>query len=291
MWNGRKATPYEEPVELVDATMEMLGWGLREREAVERQRQRFLRISVPATSPTPAAKIAEFPAGPFRFVALDVETASNDRASICQIGLAGVRADNSIQAWKTYVNPRTDNWSCSWVHGITARDVAGAPAFAAAWSRIGQPAPGWNWRDSVELARRAWPELRGNSGHGLASLKQYLDLQFAHHDAGEDARACAEVVLRAEEELMLRAQESRADSSPSVTREQVKPKVAEARPIDFEGDGKRGRLLGTTEITDGDIRKNHIYLRPFFKKFPADAIGGSNAASAARREVTVHWRA
>lgn len=26
MWNGRKATPYEEPVELVDATMAMLGW-------------------------------------------------------------------------------------------------------------------------------------------------------------------------------------------------------------------------------------------------------------------------
>lgn len=193
---------------------------------------------------------------------------------------------------------KADNWSCSWGHGITARDVAGAPAFAevlpmlagllqhsivfqhssfdataiaAACLRIGQPAPGWNWRDSVELARRAWPELRGNSGHGLASLKQHLDLQFAHHDAGEDAHACAEVVLRAEEELLLRAQESRANASTSVTREQVKPKVAEAKRIDFEGTGNGGGFSaspksptatsGTTISTCARSSRNSLPMR------------------------------
>ena len=50
----------------------------------------------------------------------------------------------------------------------------------------------------VEIARRAWPEFKGNGGHGLGHLKQALSLQFHHHDAGEDARAAAQVVLHAE---------------------------------------------------------------------------------------------
>ncbi|WP_394805045.1 3'-5' exonuclease family protein [Tritonibacter scottomollicae] len=45
---------------------------------------------------------------------------------------------------------------------------------------------------------QAWPELRGNGGHGLANLKKVLGLQFKHYDAGEDARAAAEVTLKAE---------------------------------------------------------------------------------------------
>jgi DNA polymerase-3 subunit epsilon len=52
--------------------------------------------------------------------------------------------------------------------------------------------------DSLIVARRAWPELRGNGGHGLGNPKTYLGLNFEHHDAEEDARAAAEVVLHAE---------------------------------------------------------------------------------------------
>jgi DNA polymerase-3 subunit epsilon len=54
------------------------------------------------------------------------------------------------------------------------------------------------WSDSVAIARKAWPDLRGNGGHGLGNLKKVLGLNFRHHDAGEDARAAAEVVLQAE---------------------------------------------------------------------------------------------
>lgn len=53
----------------------------------------------------------------------------------------------------------------------------------------------------MTIARAAWPGLKGNGGHGLANLKQHLGLEFQHHDAGEDARAAALVVLRAEVEL------------------------------------------------------------------------------------------
>ena len=50
-----------------------------------------------------------------------------------------------------------------------------------------------------------------------------------------------------------------------------------------------GRHIGTTEITRGNIDNNHIYLRSFFDEFPVDAIGGSNRAAAAQREIAVDW--
>jgi DNA polymerase III subunit epsilon len=58
-----------------------------------------------------------------------------------------------------------------------------------------------HWTNSVTIARQAWPALKGAGGHGLANLKKHLGLEFHHHDAGEDARASASVILKAEEVL------------------------------------------------------------------------------------------
>jgi DNA polymerase-3 subunit epsilon len=169
------------------------------------------------------------PTGPFRFIALDVETANRNRGSISQIGLACVGLDGELQTFATYIDPReafapfnTD------LTGIDAMTVRGAPTFAQAWVRLlpflrGQliiqhsgfdekaiteactqaslPPAKLIWADSVKIARKAWPEFRGNGGHGLAHLKEALGLEFHHHDAGEDARAAAEVVLQAEVRL------------------------------------------------------------------------------------------
>ncbi|MBS0124170.1 3'-5' exonuclease [Aestuariicoccus sp. KMU-90] len=218
---------YDEPAALVDLVIDRLGFGTAERAALERQKARFLTgVTRPfVTEAQPKAGLPPFPEGPFRFVALDVETANNDRGSICQIGVACVRPDASIETWVTHVDPRTDHWTCSHIHGITQKTVTGAPTFAevlpvlrpaldgltvyqhsgfdrsavrAACAAIGCDEPDWTWQDSVGVARRAWPELKGNGGHGLASLKAHLGLSFRHHDAGEDARAAAEIVLHAE---------------------------------------------------------------------------------------------
>lgn len=50
-----------------------------------------------------------------------------------------------------------------------------------------------------------------------------------------------------------------------------------------------GRVIGEVEITEGNITNNHIYLRSFFARFPADAIGGSNKATRAKRDLTIDW--
>ena len=162
----------------------------------------------------------------FRFIALDVETACSDAASICQIGLACVWPDNRIHTFSTLVNPCSDFDPFNIrLHGIGPEHVRNAPRFDevidllfpvlsrhhlvqhsnfdkqavnAARRTYGRDASDFRWIDSVTIARRAWPELKGNGGHGLGNLKKVLNLNFRHHDAGEDARAAAQVVLHAE---------------------------------------------------------------------------------------------
>lgn len=317
-WNRRKASVYAEPVDLVDATLARLGWGRQQIASIERQRDRFLAISTncsPSVVHLQAATLhtlAAFPEGPFRFMALDVETANNDRATICQIGVACVRPDNSIETWTTYVDPQVDQWVFTGLHGISAVTVKDAPTFpevlklldaalggykvyqhstfdqtaiAAACARTSLCVPSWEWCDSVQVARNAWPELRGNGGHGLANLKDFLGLTFKHHDAGEDARASAEVVLLAERQTVRRVGKSIGAPMPL------------ANPIETISRGESvaqatrstTRVIGKSEITQGNISNSHIYLRSFIDAFPADAIGGSNRGSAASREVSVDW--
>lgn len=64
------------------------------------------------------------------FVAIDVETANADMATICQIGL--VKFKNSVPAdeWKTYLDPEDhfEGINVS-IHGIDEELVAGAPTF------------------------------------------------------------------------------------------------------------------------------------------------------------------
>jgi len=226
-WNNRASLPFDEPEALVDQTIRRLQFSKNEIEALERQRRLFEQTGLVSTDHFIVTGENNLPRGPFRFIALDVETANNDRASICQVGLAGVRPDNTIASWSTYVDPQTDNWSCSWVHGITAEKVEGAPRFpevlsalriivgtsiviqhssfdksaiSAACSFHSEQMPHWIWSDSVRIARSAWPDLKGNGGHGLANLKTHLGLDFNHHDARDDARAAAQIVLRAEEQ-------------------------------------------------------------------------------------------
>lgn len=171
------------------------------------------------------------PDGEYRFLALDVETANTDMSSICQIGIATVDHSGEIRAYSTLIDPRCRFSSrFTEIHGIDAAAVRGAPTFfdvldplvpllsrhtvfqhssfdqraiAAAYEGTRSGPPRLRWRDSVTVARRAWPEFTGAGGHGLSHLKQALRLDFQHHDAGEDAKAAAQVVLLAEERVGL----------------------------------------------------------------------------------------
>lgn len=76
-------------------------------------------------------------------------------------------------------------------------------------------------------------------------------------------------------------------SEESIAAKPLPPRGSEAtvRPVALVA----GTLIGQTELTDGNLRNNHFYLRPFFHRFPSDAIGGSNKREAARRTIMVDW--
>ena len=158
------------------------------------------------------------------FTAVDVETANRyNRGSICQLGLAMVRGGEIVQMLTQLIDPKDDfdEYFTAQIHGIDARKVAGRPTFqqwypqvagrlsgvvvahnagfdrsaiAAACRAGGLPPPQGVWLDSLAVARQAWPQL---SSHSLSAVARHLSIQFRHHDAAEDARAAAEIVLRA----------------------------------------------------------------------------------------------
>ncbi|MDF2372379.1 MAG: ASCH domain-containing protein [Rhizobiaceae bacterium] len=49
------------------------------------------------------------------------------------------------------------------------------------------------------------------------------------------------------------------------------------------------KFIGECEISQGNIDHNHLYLRSFFDRFPADAVGGSNKSLLAARTIAVDW--
>ena len=159
------------------------------------------------------------------FNAIDVETANADRASICQIGIVHVRDGAIVDQWQTLIDPEDwfDPMNVS-IHGIDEAAVRNCPtlpevrgelrdrlrgsllashtafdrvAFERAMKRYELEQLEVTWIDSAMIARRAWPERYGRRGYGLKNIAVDLGIEFRHHDALEDARAAAEIVLRA----------------------------------------------------------------------------------------------
>lgn len=159
------------------------------------------------------------------FVAVDMETANAQRASVCAVGIALVRAGEVVATEKILVQPPTglDSFSAlnRGIHGICAEDVKDAPdwdevagqlevlgsqlplvahnaafdrgAYEAACAEAGRAAQPMEWLDLLELSRRLRPDSRQ---HTLPVLADAYGVSLEnHHDAEQDARACAEVLV------------------------------------------------------------------------------------------------
>jgi DNA polymerase III subunit epsilon len=162
-----------------------------------------------------------------RFTVVDVETANEDLASVCQIGFVEYEGTTLIREWKSYVDPEDEFSEFNiGIHGIDKTKVTEAPTFAKLWDFLNNslvacivcshtsfdrtsiyracvkyhlPAPNWIWLDTARVARRAWPQF-AHSGYRLKNLAAFLDYSFEHHDALGDARAAARILLAAIEQ-------------------------------------------------------------------------------------------
>ena len=160
----------------------------------------------------------------FDFVAIDVETANADMASICQIGIAKYSEGQLVDEWSSLINPEDyfDLINIG-IHGIAEEDVLGSPTFPEVFNTlsdllsnticvshthfdrvsISRALSKYNiegldpvWLDSAKVARRAWKEFAWK-GYGLANVCKKIGYEFKHHDALEDAKASGQVLLAA----------------------------------------------------------------------------------------------
>ena len=161
------------------------------------------------------------------FLALDVETANADLASICSIGIVAFDDGKVSDEWHTLVDP-DDEFSPinTGIHGIDEAQVSGEPSYrdladtlnrklddavvvshgsfdraaiARAATRWSVSLPQCKWLNSATVTRRAWPQF-AQKGYGLANICKHIGYEFNHHDALEDAKAAGQVVLAAIEE-------------------------------------------------------------------------------------------
>ena len=159
------------------------------------------------------------------FNAVDVETANADPSSICQVGIVRIHAGVVTEQLSFLVNPEVPFSPVNvGIHGIeeeTVRKSMALPqlenrlrglleetilvshtpfdrrAFDGAMRKYRLNPIQATWLDSAMIARRAWPTKYRRRGWGLAAIARDLGITFQHHDAAEDARAAAEVVLHA----------------------------------------------------------------------------------------------
>jgi DNA polymerase-3 subunit epsilon len=161
------------------------------------------------------------------FVAIDFETANSKRSSACAVGLVRVIDGQVAESHRLYIRPEPfffDPFNVA-IHGIKEADVKDAPRFSELWpelrTKLVAPLVAHNaafdmsvLRHSLDEAGIEYPEVDyfctrvisrvtwpGRPTYALDYVAEMLGISFAHHDAEEDARACASVAVAACEQL------------------------------------------------------------------------------------------
>jgi DNA polymerase-3 subunit epsilon len=159
-------------------------------------------------------------------VAIDFETANEQRASPCAIGLAWIENGRITDVEHHYIRPIDMRFSSrnTAIHGISADDVRDAEEFPAVLQRLkarieratviahnaafdmsvmrrtcelyAMPYPEFDYICTVQVAKNTWPELENAK---LNNVCKFLGIDFKHHDAAQDAFACGSVALAAVE--------------------------------------------------------------------------------------------
>lgn len=159
-----------------------------------------------------------------KIIALDFETANERRDSACAVGLAWIADGAVVRRESRLIRPPELRFSPGniRVHGIVPADVRTQPTFPevmgeflpdlasglvlahnagfdmgvlrASLSAYGLRPPAFSYLCTLQIARRVFP---AEEGCGLGKVAARLGIRFEHHDAGEDAYACAEIALAA----------------------------------------------------------------------------------------------
>lgn len=158
------------------------------------------------------------------FVAIDLETATEERDSICEIGITIVE-NSMIKESKSWLVQPPDNdydYFNMEIHGITPEDTKDAPPFSEVWKEVepfldgkvivahntsfdtyvlrdsffwnDMPFPNFAFFCSYRISTKI---VKGCYSYSLPIICETLGIDFGkHHRAGDDSKACAELFLK-----------------------------------------------------------------------------------------------
>jgi DNA polymerase III subunit epsilon len=159
-----------------------------------------------------------------RTLAIDFETANEQRVSACSMGLAWIEGTPIVRKEHRLIRPKELRFQAYNVclHNIRANQVAHEPDFASVFSEFepdisgglllahhaefdmniiratlrqdGCNCPEFTYLCTQMISEAVWPDCGSWS---LEAVTGYLGIVFQHHNALEDAVACAEVALHA----------------------------------------------------------------------------------------------
>jgi len=165
-----------------------------------------------------------------QFTAIDFETANSNSGSICAVGLAVVANDTIVEKNYWLVRPHRDMDYFDpfniMIHGITPSMVRDADTFDSLYAseilpRIGGTViaahnasfdmsalrhvldayrieyPTSRYICTCKASQKTWTDLEN---HKLDTVAEHLHFSFQHHNALEDAMACAYILLAVERE-------------------------------------------------------------------------------------------
>ena len=166
------------------------------------------------------------------FVAIDFETAISGEKGICSMGICVV-TDNKVTETKEILikpTPFEFHERNIMIHHITPEMVASRGTFDKYWSEIfpyindriivahnarfdvgcllntlelfNLEFPTFKYLCTVKLSQKAYPDL---PSHKLNSLAEFLGVNFSHHQAGDDAYACALILIKILEDFNLKS--------------------------------------------------------------------------------------
>lgn len=157
------------------------------------------------------------------FIAIDFETATAKRASICEAGICVVKDGEIVETLSWLVRPENNSYSF-WnieVHGITPDKTENSPEFPVVWNKIltylketpilvahnaafdiscirkslelfKLPTPAVNYFCTLRAARKLY-DFESNT---LDCVCREFGIKVGnHHRAGDDAEMCARIFL------------------------------------------------------------------------------------------------
>ncbi len=159
------------------------------------------------------------------FVAIDFETANNNRSSVCSVGIVVVRGGKVVAREHRLVRPVPNFYSpyCTAVHGMTRRDTDFQVGFPLVWRELqpligtldfvahnasfdegclravheayGMPYPNYKFHCTCRTSRKVFGRTLPN--HQLPTVAKACGYNLErHHDALADADAAAAIALK-----------------------------------------------------------------------------------------------